>query len=256
MRERGRRRASDPAEWPWPPERRAWRIWRGGRRGARTPRAMAVRVPVVRHATTGTRRATRSRRYWDPTFSPSSSALGCATGCAESSTAAGRLLIATDASAPIPVVSQRPAPSSSCAGPSHDRARTPNATQTKNRLMSTTGPTARTTSRHCNRPRATSIAVRTSPTARTGIAGLRSAIVRTAAASAPGSPRPSASQLARCGCRLAAARSRRRKSTNSPSAVASVAASAITRHACGKRGAGDRVDGPRTSRFVRLDPRR
>ena len=134
-----------------------------------------------------------------PTFNPKSSARGCATACAERRTAAGRLLIATDASAPIPAVPQRPAPSSSCAGPSQDRAMTPTATQTKNKLMRTIGPTARTTSRHCRRPRATSTTAKTSPTARTGIAGFASAIVRTAAASAPGSPKPRPSQLARCG---------------------------------------------------------
>jgi hypothetical protein len=135
-----------------------------------------------------------------PTLSPSSRARGCATDRAESRTAAGRLLIVTDASAPIPVVPHRPAPLSSCAGPFQERARTPTATHTKNRLRSTTGPTARNTSRDCSRPRTTSLTAKTSPTARTGIAGFASAIVRTAAASAPGSPEPSASQLARCGC--------------------------------------------------------
>jgi hypothetical protein len=61
------------------------------------------------------------------------------------------------------------------------------------------GPTARTTSRHCSRRRATTITATTSPTARTGIAGFASAIVRTAAANAPGSPKPRASQPPRCG---------------------------------------------------------
>jgi hypothetical protein len=135
-----------------------------------------------------------------PTFNPKSSALGCASGCAERRTAAGRLLIITAARAPIPVVAQLPAPPSSCAGPFQERARTPKATQTKNRLTSTTGPTARQISRHCSRPRPTSIAARANPTTSAGIAGLRSAIVRTVAARAPGSPKPSASQLARCGC--------------------------------------------------------
>lgn len=68
-------------------------------------------------------RAARSQRIADkepvaarlgPTLRPTNSVRGCASGRAESSTAAGRLLIMTAASAPIVVVPQRPVPSISC----------------------------------------------------------------------------------------------------------------------------------------------
>jgi hypothetical protein len=57
---------------------------------------------------------------------PQEQRAGVGDGVCREQDGRGRLLIVTDASAPIPVVPQRPAPSSSCAGPSQDRARTPN----------------------------------------------------------------------------------------------------------------------------------
>ena len=104
--------------------------------------------------------------------------------------AEGRLLIATEASAPAAAVPQIPAPSSRRAGPLQLRASTPTATLRANSAISVAGPSARVISAGSIRRLAIWTATATTPTASTGSAGFDRASVSAAAASVATRPTP------------------------------------------------------------------
>src|SRR5579862_9726115 len=202
------------------------------------------------------RRATWSQKMADsepvtarfgPRSSPSSRARGCAGSRADSSTAAGRLLIAIAVPAAIHAVAQRPV-CASAVPIDVARASVPRPTATASSAASNNGLAASTARRTPSRP-ATAAA---SPSPSTGTAGRASTSTSTAAAAIATAPTPG-----RNGTRSTTRATGRDRSRRKTSATNTIVIATETLHAGARRAANvvpDTCSCARTIRFVRFAP--